>query len=101
MALKSYITPLLRYWWLIVIAALVAAGTSYMVTSQQPPIYQTRTTMIIGRTVFEANPSSNDLWMSQQLANFYADIGMRGDVQSGTMEALGLTWLPEYHVSPR
>ena len=56
--------------------------------------------MIIGRTVFEANPSSNDLWMSQQLANFYADIGMRGEVQTGTMEALGISALPEYTVSP-
>ena len=100
MDLKSYFTPLLHHWWLLLAAAMVATATSFMVTLQQPPIYQTRTTMIIGRAVYEANPSSNDLWMSQQLANFYADIGMRGEVQVETMETLGLNFLPEYYIRP-
>jgi capsular exopolysaccharide synthesis family protein len=100
MDLKAYITPLLRYWWLLLAAALVAGITSFIILSQQPPVYQTRTTLIVGRAVFEANPASDDLWLAQQLANFYADIGMRGEVQTQTMETLGLNWLPEYYVRP-
>lgn len=100
MNLKAYILPLLKYWWLIVAAAMVATVSSYLVVRQQPPIYQTQTTLVVGRAMYEPNPSGNDLWLGQQLANYYADIGRRGEVRSATQEALGLTWLPQYSINP-
>jgi polysaccharide biosynthesis transport protein len=100
MNLRSYLNPIFKYWWLILIAATISIVSSYLVTRQQPPVYQARTTMVIGRVIYEANPSSTDLYLSQQLAGFYADIGMRSEVQNATMKALGLSWLPEYHIIP-
>lgn len=77
-----------------------AVVTSFVVTLFQQPVYQTQTTLVVGRMLYEANPSSNDIYLGQQLVNYYAEIGMRGDVYNSTQTALGLTWLPEYTISP-
>jgi polysaccharide biosynthesis transport protein len=100
MELKAYIIPLLRFWWLLCVAAVVAAVSSFLYVRQQPDIYRTRTTMVVGRTVYEQNPGGQDIWLSQQLAGFYADLARRSVVRDATMEALGLNWLPDYSVRP-
>jgi polysaccharide biosynthesis transport protein len=99
MEIKDYFTPLTRWWRLIVAAILIAGLFSLIATIQQPPIYQTRTTLMIGRAIQDPNPEYYSFYSSQQLAATYADIAMRKIVQDGTMEALGLTWLPAYSVS--
>ena len=98
MELKEYILPLRRWWWLIVASTLVATGASFLATRQQAPIYQTHTTLMVGRAIDNPNPSNNDLWLTQQLANTYTDLAQRDFVRNAAMEALGLTWLPEYTV---
>jgi polysaccharide biosynthesis transport protein len=100
MELKEYVRPLLKWWWLLLVAAAVAAVSTFLFIRQQPPVYQARTTLIIGRTVFQANPSSNDLWLSQSLGRYYADLARRQPVRMATMEALGLSWLPGYSAYP-
>jgi len=100
MELKAYIIPLLRFWWLLCVAAIVAAVSSFLFVRQQPDIYQTRTTMVVGTTIFELNPGGQDIWLSQQLAAFYADLARRSQVRDATMSALGLDWLPDYAVRP-
>ncbi len=98
MELKEYIAPLRKWWWLIVAATLVATVASFLATRQQPPIYQSRVTIMVGRAIENPNPSGNDFWLTQQLANTYADIAKREPIKQATMAALGLTWLPEYTV---
>jgi capsular exopolysaccharide synthesis family protein len=100
MNLKAYIKPLIDYWWLIFAAAIVAMATTFVVTYSQPDIYQTRTTLVVGNMLYEANPSGNDLYLGQQLANYYAQIGRQGDVSNSTQEALGMNWLPQYSILP-
>lgn len=100
MNLKNYIIPLFKYWWLILTAVVIAVISSYLVARQQPPIYQTQTTLIVGRAMYETNPTGNDFYLGQQLANYYAEIGMRGEVRNATQEALGLSWLPQYSIYP-
>jgi polysaccharide biosynthesis transport protein len=100
MELKAYIIPLIRFWWLLCVAAVVAAVSSFLYVRQQPDIYRTRTTMVVGRTVYEQNPGGQDIWLSQQLAGFYSDLARRSVVRDATMEALGLNWLPDYSVRP-
>jgi non-specific protein-tyrosine kinase len=95
--LKDYILPLRKWWWLIVAATLVATISSYLATRQQPPIYQTRTTVMIGNSINNPNPTSYDYYQSQQLATTYADIVKRDNVRQATMAALGLKFLPEYN----
>jgi non-specific protein-tyrosine kinase len=96
--LKEYILPLRKWWWLIVASVLVATVSSYLATRQQSPIYQSRATIMVGRAIENPNPTGNDFWLTQQLANTYADIAKREPIKEATMAALGLNWLPEYTV---
>ena len=98
MELKTYFRPLLKWWWLLVIATLVASVSSFLVTRQMPPVYETRTTLVIGRAVYSSNPTGNDFYINQQLATFYSDMAQRDPVRLGAMKSLGLGSLPEYTV---
>ncbi len=100
MEYRAYFAPLMKWWWLILAAAVLAAGTSFVIVRNQPPVYTSKTTLLIGRTVSNPNPSSNDFWLSQQLASLYADIAFQEPVQSAVMKDLGLDWLPNYVVKP-
>jgi non-specific protein-tyrosine kinase len=94
--LKEYILPLRKWWWLILAATLVATVSSFLVTRQQAAIYQTRTTVMIGNSINNPNPTGYDYYQAQQLATTYADIVKRDNVRLATMAALGLSWLPRY-----
>jgi capsular exopolysaccharide synthesis family protein len=96
MELLAYIRPLRKWWWLVVSATLVAAIASALAVRQQPPRYQARATLIIGRAMNNPNPTGADFTLGQQLAQTYAEIARREPVRTATMSALGLTWLPEY-----
>jgi len=92
----QYITPLRKWWWLMVIATIVAGVSSYMVVRNQPPFYQARTTLIIGRTIADPNPSANQFALDKQLAATYAQIANRESIYEATRQALGLEELPDY-----
>jgi uncharacterized protein involved in exopolysaccharide biosynthesis len=96
MKLKDFFMPLLKWWWLLILVTALAGGTSYFFVRNQPPIYQSRTTLLVGRAIYDPNPTSNEFGLSRQLASSYADIAMREPVRDATMEALGLTDLPQY-----
>ena len=96
MELRDYIRPLRKWWWLIVAATLVATVSSYLATREQPPIYRTRTTIMVGSAIENPNPNGNEFWLTQQLANTYADIVKRDNVRMAVMSRLNLAWLPDY-----
>ena len=100
MNLKAYIQPLLHYWWLLLAAVIVAAGTTFVVARAQPLIYQTRTTLVVGNMMYQTNPSGNDVYLAQQLANYYARIGMQSEVRRSAQAALEMNWLPQYTINP-
>ena len=99
MEFKQYILPLKRWWWLLVAATLIAAVSSYLATLRQPPIYQTLTTLMIGQVITDPNPTGAEFTLSRQLAENYAEIANREPVKISTMEALGLSWLPDYQAT--
>lgn len=96
MELKAYIAPLRKWWWLLIASTLVAAISCFIAVSQQPPIYQAKATLLIGNAINNPNPTGNDFFLSQQLAQTYTAIAQREVVQNAVMDRLGLTWLPEY-----
>jgi len=95
---RRFVAIIWKWLWLIILAAVVAAAASYLVTRNQPDVYQTHTTMLVGRSLEQEDVSSADLRLGQQLAVSYAEVAQRSPVRSATMEALGLSWLPSYHV---
>jgi len=96
MEIRQVLDPLIKWWKLILVACALAAVSSFIVVAQQPPVYQTRAALVIGRAVYELNPSGGEINLASQLASYYADIAMREVVRDATMKALNLTWLPEY-----
>lgn len=96
MELKAYIAPLRKWWWLIVAATVIAGSISYFAASRQPPIFRAQTTLLIGSAINNPNPSGNEFWLSQQLAETYTDIVQREVVRQAVMSELGLSWLPAY-----
>ncbi len=100
MDLDAYVTPLRKWWWLLLAATVIAAVSSFLVASSQPVFYQARTTLIIGRTIADPNPTSNQIALDKQLAQTYAQIGSRETIYNATAAALGLEKLPDYKVQP-
>ena len=98
MNLDEFILPLKKWWWLLALASIAAGITSYSVAKMQPPVYQVRTTLMVGKTIENPNPTSGDFYLEQSLANVYADMARREPVRNATMKALGLVWLPSYVV---
>jgi tyrosine-protein kinase len=96
MELNKYIFPLRKWWWLVVASTLIAAIFSSLSILRQPKIYQARTTLMIGTTINNPNPSGNELFLGQQLAAAYADLANREIVFNATKNALGMNQLPEY-----
>lgn len=96
MDLKKYFAPLLIWWWLIVLCTLLAAGVAYLLVREQPPVYLSRTTLMIGRAILDPNPSENEFGLSVVLARTYAEIALREPLPGRVREALGLTRLPKY-----
>jgi polysaccharide biosynthesis transport protein len=99
MELKEFVSPLRRWWWLILVAALLAGGSTYLVTRRQLPVYAARTSLIVGSTISEPNPTDADFRLSRQLATLYADIIVREPAREAVMTALGITALPRYTVT--
>jgi capsular exopolysaccharide synthesis family protein len=96
---RIYFTPIFKWWKLIRLAAIVAGVSTLIATIGQQPVYTSATTLMIGRSLSDPNPSSNQFYLEQDLAKFYADMGTREPVQRATRETLGLTSLPEYSVT--
>lgn len=99
MKLNKYVFPLRKWWWLLVGSTLIAAIFSSVSVLRQPAIYQARTTLMIGTTINNPNPSTNELSLGQQLASAYANLANRELIYDATKNALGMTRLPEYIAS--
>ena len=94
MELKHYVQAVLKWWWLVVLSTLVATVFSYWGTTQMPRLYRTDTTMMVGRFIESNDPSSSDIYTSQQLATSYVQLIKRQPVLQGVIDALGLNTTP-------
>ncbi|MBC8449760.1 MAG: polysaccharide biosynthesis tyrosine autokinase [Chloroflexi bacterium] len=100
MELRQYAAVIWKWLWLIVLATLVASVSSTLATRQQPPIYEAKTTLLVGQALQKQDVNQTDFWLGQALAQTYSEVAKRQPVRQATMNALGLSWLPEYNVKP-
>ena len=94
MELKHYVQAVLKWWWLVVLSTLVATVFSYWGTTQMPRLYRTDTTMMVGRFIESNDPSSSDIYTSQQLATSYVQLIRRQPILQGVIDTLGLNTTP-------
>lgn len=96
MDISAYIKPLIKWWRLLAATTLLALISSTISSLFLPEQYVSRTTLIIGSTISDPNPQTGQIYVTQQLSAIYAEIAQREPVQTATMEALGIDWLPDY-----
>ena len=90
MELRQYLRVVWKWWWLILLSVLIASASSYYASSKAIPEYRTKTTLMVGKTIQNPDPSSAELYLGEQLANTYAQMVMREPVLKATVESLGL-----------
>lgn len=94
MELKEYVAIVRKWLWLMVLCAAVAGVSSYIGTRGMPRIYQSTTTVMVGQNIQAPDPSSMDIWTSQQLAQTYATLVSREPIRKAAAQALGLQYVP-------
>ena len=98
MDLSAYFKPILKWRRLVVLSGLVAMVSTFLFSLTQPAVYQASATLIIGQSINNPNPSSNQFYLEQDLAGIYADMAGRDPIRSATMSALSMNSLPLYSV---
>ncbi|MFL7809022.1 MAG: polysaccharide biosynthesis tyrosine autokinase, partial [Anaerolineae bacterium] len=63
-------------------------------TRQMPRIYEATTTLMVGQALEQANPDSQDFYISQLLAQTYATMVERRPVREAAARELGLDYVP-------
>jgi capsular exopolysaccharide synthesis family protein len=96
--LQKYLRPVLRWWWLILLAMVIGGVSAFLILRQRPPVYISTGTVMVGTALQERNPDSQQILLTQGLAQTYARIAQRPSVKNATMAALGMDWLPQYNV---
>ncbi|MFQ5813738.1 MAG: polysaccharide biosynthesis tyrosine autokinase [Anaerolineae bacterium] len=90
MELRQYFAVIWKWLWLILLGTAVATGLSYYTSRSMSPIYQTSTTVMVGQSLQNTNPNTQDLWTSERLAQTYAEMVKRQPILQGAVDALGL-----------
>lgn len=90
MEIRQYLAVVWKWWWLIVLSTAIAAIPTFMASRSAPPIYQTKTTVMVGQSMESPNPTSQDIWTAQSLAETYAQLIRRQPIVEGAINALGL-----------
>lgn len=96
--LQLYLRPVLRWWWLILLAALLAGASAFVFVRMRPQVYIASGTVMVGTAIQERNPDTQQLSLTQGLAQTYVKIAQRPSIRAAAREALGMDWLPEYSV---
>lgn len=96
MDINAYLKPLIKWWRLLFVVTALAVVASSASVFLQSEVYVSRTTLMIGQTINNLNPDPGQLYLATQLAGIYAEMASREPVQLATMEALKITWLPQY-----
>lgn len=95
MELRQYLRIVWKWLWLMVLSTGIALGVSYYAASHQPKIYQATAKLLVGQSLQNTNPNSQDLFTSQQLALTYIQIAQTSPVLQSVSDALGLGMPPE------
>ena len=90
MELRQYINIIWKWLWLIVLAVVIAAAASYLASRAATPLYQTKTTLLVGQGTQNPTLNTYDIYVGQQLAQTYAELVRREPVLKGVVESLGL-----------
>lgn len=90
MELRQYFNIIWKWLWLMILAVVVAGAASYLASRAVQPLYQTKTSLLVGPGTQSLTLNNYDIYMGQQLAQTYAELVRREPVLKGVVESLGL-----------
>jgi len=91
---KHYLAVIIKWAWLVIACVVIAGVSSYWGTRSLPRVYQAVTTVRIGQALEKANPTYQEFYTSEQLAQTYAEIVRRRPILEGVARALDLGYIP-------
>ncbi len=89
MELRQYVAVIRKWWWLILLSTAVAAFFSWWAVRDQPAVYQTSTTLMIGQPLDQFDPNYLDFYTGERLAQTYSELIKREPILKRTAAALG------------
>jgi succinoglycan biosynthesis transport protein ExoP len=102
MGVQQHLAVVKRWWWLLLALTLLLALLSTLIVLRLPPSYEATTTLRVGQVLESPNPSSQEFYISQQLAHTYKNMASRQPILRNAVEAIGLPFVPrEKDVSAR
>ncbi len=87
--LREYLAVIWKWLWLILLSTAAAALGSWYMVKDQPPIYQTHTTVMIGQAIEKRDPTYFDFDISEQLGQTYTELIKLEPILRATARALG------------
>lgn len=90
MELRRYFLVLRKWVWLVILTIALTAGSAYFYSLNQPALYQSSTTIMVGQFVNQANPNGGDLGIAYWLAQTYVLVVKQEPTMQATINALKL-----------
>lgn len=92
--IRQLVSIVLRQWRIIVLGAVLGAVLGILISLRLPPIYEAKSTLLVGQSIQTTNLDRGDLEIGEYLALTYAEVGQRRPVLEGVVETLELaaTW---------
>lgn len=96
--LRRYLTLLRKWGWLILLLTVLAGAGSYLYSQNIPPTYRTETVLLVGQEQQSINPTFNDVYVNNNLAQAYSLLASQPSVLQKAAEAINWegTWQSLY-----
>lgn len=81
-----------KWWWMFILAIIASTAIGYEVGRRQTPIYEAKTTILVGDIIQAAELERTDILTSQLVASTYVDIIRSQPIMAGVVDSLELEW---------
>jgi len=88
----TYLRLFLRWWFVIALAVGLSMGTAWAITRQQPDVFSSQATLMVGNNFEVAAPSQAQVSLSNVLADYYAALVKREVILGPVVERLQLSF---------
>ena len=89
--IRAYLVLFWRWAWLIVLAGVLAGAASFFVSMRMEPVYEAKSTIMVGNPVVTNSADYSSLIASERLTRIYSEMIVSQKVLTEVSELLGLT----------
>jgi tyrosine-protein kinase len=89
--IREYLVLFWRWAWLIVLAGVLAGAASFFMSRRMDPVYEARSTIMVGNAVVNNSADYSSLVASERLTSIYSEMIVSQMVLTDVSQLLGLT----------